>query len=183
MRTQGHVVTVWGICRRVPGWRAWLTLVGRTIHGQPRGPARQGPNSVVRCHRGSPFFPNPRSICLFSPSVYSCDVLRRPSLDASLSASSSFPPKNCPLSRSRMGPLGLRMDFGRRLAGFRWPRGAASGPKSRRAPPLLCGGRGSVPRGSVARSGEVSDGGADAFFLTPGPGSRARAWLTISVRP
>jgi hypothetical protein len=115
-----------------------------------------------------------RSICLFSPSVHSSDVLRRSSLDASLSASSSSPPKNCPLSRSRMGPLGLRVDFGRRFAGFRWPRGAASGPTSRRAPPL-CGGRGSVPRGSVAQSGEVSDGGADAFFLTLGPDSRARA--------
>jgi hypothetical protein len=123
-----------------------------------------------------------RSIGFVSPSVHSCDEGRGPSLDASPSASSSSPPKNCPLCRSRMGPLGGRVDFGRRCAGFRWARGAASGPKSRRASPLRAG-RVSAPRGVTARSGEVKDGGAEGLFLRPGRGSRARASLTMSRLP
>jgi hypothetical protein len=135
-----------------------------------RFPPRWGPRSCLT-----------RSIGFCSPSVHPCDDGRCPSLDASPSASSSSPPKNCPLCRSRMGPLGGRVDFGRRCASFRGPRGAASGPNSRRASPRG-GGHGAVTRGSAALSGE-GEGGADACPRTPGPGSRARTWLTTNGRP
>lgn len=112
---------------------------------------------------------------------HSCAEWRCPALGASPSAASSSPPKNCPLCRSRIDPLGPGMDVGRRCTGFRWLRGDASGPKSRPAPPRY-GCRGSLTRDSVAQPEEVSDGSVDAGFQVPGPASQASRSQAAGLR-